>query len=497
MPGWKVNFEPTITHLTPTTGGAHTAVVAAAGAKVTPPTGSFPVVTAVRLKFTDDAAGPDPVPRGPGKAASLDLIARAASADPKTAPPFVVVATMPGTATFDGTPKFTIKTIKDPASFSVNLDVRPGTANEVVRSDWVLQIDPHPTFVTSPKTFFTLRLPWKFDETTAKLQLNARLSIDGTLHADESRNLMLDIPLSHRDVPEEADKKKPVQKFFGLRNLYTRANDLDPKAKTEPAVPKVAFAGRRMRVLLDSTFVSFCTGNTSAKVADVVTGVTSIMNDAGFGTVDVLSGAATNTECRTHWKQVGGHFMSVAIRDADQGKPEADRIENKFAASIDGGGSVAIPDGMEERIPFFDFYIFAEDKDPPNAVELAHSERRVNVKGSVGGIIASSATKVLHTPIIISKGSGSSSPLRNLLSQIDKADHANLLAGTICHEIGHTFGLKHPVVFSGSPPYVFGDAQFGRGTMSGGGIVVGSGTPRMPLYFFGPIHQLEIRRLYL
>jgi hypothetical protein len=128
---------------------------------------------------------------------------------------------------------------------------------------------------------------------------------------------------------------------------------------------------------------------------------------------------------------------------------------------------------------------------------LAHSEGKVSVKGSVAGIIAATATKVLHTPIVIAKGSTSNSPMPKLLSQIDRADHANLLAGTICHEIGHTFGVKHPVVFSGALPYVFGDAQFGRGTMGGGGVVVGSGTPRMPLYFFGPIHQLEIRRLYL
>jgi hypothetical protein len=87
--------------------------------------------------------------------------------------------------------------------------------------------------------------------------------------------------------------------------------------------------------------------------------------------------------------------------------------------------------------------------------------------------------------------------MRKMLGQIATGDHANLLATTVCHEIGHTFGLRHAVAFIDAPPYVSGDPTFERGTMANAGVVTGSGTPPMPLGFFGPVHQQEIRRLFL
>jgi len=222
------------------------------------------------------------------------------------------------------------------------------------------------------------------------------------------------------------------------------------------------------------------------------------MNDAGFANVTVIDGAAADTECNQHWKSVDGHFMARNITDADQSKPQADRLEHRFAAAIAANtrGTVSIPAGMEERIPFFDFYVFAESSNPPSATEFAHSEGFVTVTGSVGGVIPATATKTLVTPIVIAIGSAGSQ-LRKHLAAISTSDHANTLANTICHEVGHTFGLRHSVAFRGSPPYETGDAEFGRGTMGPAGLLIGSGTPRVPVSFFGPVQLLEIRRLYL
>jgi len=229
-------------------------------------------------------------------------------------------------------------------------------------------------------------------------------------------------------------------------------------------------------------------------VANVIDRAADILLDAGFGAVDSLQGTPAVTDCNLHWKIVGGHFMGRRITDPDQTKPPQDRLENRLSAAITNNniGSVSIPAGMEEVIPFFDFYIFAEAADPPNSSELAHSETTI-----ASLLNPAAGTKAAITPIVIAIGFGSGNPLRKMLSQIASADHANLLATTICHEIGHTFGLRHSVALIGQPPYASADPTFQRGTMASAGLVVGSGTPRVQLGFFGPVHVQEITRLFL
>lgn len=503
MPTWVVHFEPTITHLTPRPAGGFAEVVAAPGTRVAPPAGSFPIITAVRIHLTNDGAGPAPLLVTERRPATLVLIGRTAPIPTTPAPAFIVLGTLVGTVDFDRgktppAPRFTCGSIRDPATNNSTLNFQPSVVNEVIRSDWVLRIEKHPvTFDTNVVQSFHLHLPWVFNERTEKLQLSARLTIAGTLHADETRNQIIALPLVHQGVPEEADTTKPKRKFIGLRNLYTRSNEHDSSSATAPLL-RVPLAANRVRVILHTSFTTFCTGSTSAAVADVATAIEQIMNDAGFGAnVVVQHGAAADVECARHWKAVDGRFMSLLILDPNQAQPESARLEHRIAAAIAANQRLTIPTGMEQRIPFFDFYIFAEGSEPPTATELAHSERLIAVPGTVGGIIAATTTKVLATPIIIARGASRASPLRKLLSQIAPADHVNALAGTVCHEIGHTLGLKHPVAFTGSLPYVFGDASFARGTMGSGGLVIGSGVPRMALFFFGPVHQLEIRRRYI
>lgn len=501
MPTWVVHFEPTVSHLSPLPTGGFAERVATPGTRVAPPAGSFPVVSAVRVHLTNDGAGAAPLLVTERQPATLAFIGRTAPVAGTVPPAFIVLGTVVGNVDFDRTqtppvPRFTCGTIRNAATNSSTLNFQASTADEVARSDWILRIEKHPlTFDTNVVRSFSLRLPWVFNERSEKLQLSARLVINGTPHADETRNQVIDIPLVHLAVPEEADATKPKRKFIGVRNLYTRSNEHDSSSATAPVL-RVPLANARMRVILHASFATFCTAS-AAPIPTVATAIEQILNDAGFGaSVDVLNGPAADAECALHWRSVDGRFMSRLIVDRDQSKPERDRIEHLTAAAIAANRGVTVPNGMEQRIPFFDFYIFAEDSEPPAATELAHSERLVPVTGSVRGVLATTATKALATPIVIAKGFGATSPLRKLLAQIVDADHTNVLAGTVCHEIGHTLGLKHPIAFKGSLPYAFGDAEFARGTMSSGGLVTGSGPPRMALSFFGPVHQLEIGRRY-
>ena len=160
-------------------------------------------------------------------------------------------------------PQFICGSVKVGTGPSTTIDFTPATTNDITRSDWVLRIEKHPdTFDTNAVQSFFVRLPWQFVENPGRMQLSARLTVNGKLEADENRNTPLDIPLKHDSVPEDADPKGTPLTFFGLRNLYTKVNANSPSAQ-------VAFRGRTLRVILHATFRTFCTGSTSATVADV------------------------------------------------------------------------------------------------------------------------------------------------------------------------------------------------------------------------------------
>ena len=460
---WQIRFEPTIVALTPKGGVTFTLKQIQPGPPTQPPAGSFPVVLSAVPKISERNNGTSPIAPGATADATVEFIGRPAPAAGSPAPPFVSIGVVNGRVSFDSSsgkplPKFTAKTRKT-GQFSSVTDYVPATTTVTTRSDWVMKVVGDPdSFDLSPDLSILLQMPWQFIENPGRMQLTVRLKVGTTVACDETINTPLDLPLKHQKVPDTLTATGTPLDFFGLRNLYAKANS--------NSLPRFPFGSGTLRVILHSTTVTFI-GTTSTNVAAVTTAVTQIMNDAGFGTVTVISGAAADTECNLHWKIQGGHFIGKNITNTQ-----------------------TVKSGTEEVIPFFDFYIFAEDADPVGD-ELALSETMI-----LSLLNPTNGTKALATPVVIAKGVGSTSPIKKLLAQIATTDHVNVIAGTICHEIGHTFGLRHSVAFIDKPPYVAPDSTT-RGVMGPASFLIGSGTPRIPLPFFGPVHNAEIKRLFL
>jgi len=155
--------------------------------------------------------------------------------------------------------------------------------NLIARSDYLIRISGDGTTIElkNDPGDILIPLPWQFDEKNPMLQLSARLTVDGTSEADEATSAPLDFPMTHASVPDEAvagdTKNHPLLTFFGVRNLAAMS--------LVPDTPKVSFSGKTMNVFIHATARSFITGTSSATVAAVVTVLTSILNDGGFGTV--------------------------------------------------------------------------------------------------------------------------------------------------------------------------------------------------------------------
>lgn len=449
-----------------------------------PSAGAFRVVTSVEISLAQNNGGTMPVVLGAPQPARLELLARIKTNNPSA--PFTLCGTL-------GLSKGDLRLLTTGVRFSAKrpdptpnstlqiADFTPSPAPEIANSDYELSLTADSTTVDVPtNTPVKLHLPWVFDSRNTTFELNARLNVGNTVETDVTgpdANQAIEIQTQHDGVTDDAVVNQVAQHppftFFGVRNLYTMS------LLGSPTRVRVPFAAQTMNVFLDTSVMGLMTA--PANLATLAGFVRTVMTDLGFGSVTVDAGTAVQTRFTTSFKQIRttkGNlwWMSRNVRAANE-KTFADAMEADKQFSFDPAETV--------QIPFFDFYIVRQDVDP-NGNELAHSEGLSSITPPNKNILA---------PIALTAGTNSQSGLRKFLGGLPANLQPIIIAQSICHEIGHTLGLRHEVEFPGAVPYKFpGNNDSIRGVMAGA-VTPPVGTTAV-FQFFGPVHRAAIRPLY-
>lgn len=475
----RVKLEPKVVFLKPSGTGTFTS-----SAQLVP--GSFRVVTKVELSLGQNNGGTMPVVLGSPQPARIELLARIKTNNPSN--PFTLCGTL-GANTgrlrlLTTGVQFSAKRPNPQNSSLVITDFTPATTTDIANSDFELRLtaDSSSNSMDIDNTNpVRLHLPWVFDPRNTTIELNARLNVGNTVETDvtgQDANQAIEIQTQHSGVTDDAVANQvanhPPFTFFGVRNLYTMS------LLGSPARVRVPFAGQTMNVFIENSVMGLI--QAPANLATLAGFVRTVMGDLGFGNVNVEAGQPVQTRFTTNFKQIRttkGNlwWMSRNVQAANE-KSFADKME------ADQGFSVLASESVQ--IPFFDFYIVRQDVDP-NGNELAHSEGLQTIVPP---------NKTILAPIVLTAGTSNLNGLRKFLSSLSDANlQAMVVAQSICHEIGHTLGLRHEVEFPGAPPYKFpADATAVRGVMSGA-VAPPAGTTT-PFQFFGPVHRAAIRALY-
>jgi Met-zincin len=493
--GWRISFESSRVFLNPGAGGSFTSVTAAPGASPNPPAGSFTVVTGLFPRLRNDAIGNPPIAAGASAPAVIEFIARIKGGT------FISLGTLNGTVDFNAgkgkpLPRFTIKTrtTKQTVNGVVNtttvIDFTRATTANVTRSDWLLTVNPDadtfPFAAGTSLTDFDIQLPWVFDQKSPILELSARLTVNGAVAADESRNTAFQIPLIHNGVPEDLDPAKPALTLYGLRTALPASLER----------PGIALGGRPLQVFVHPSVTTFLTtASSAAALAQMRTSILATLSDVGFPTVNVvMSGDPTFA---AELARFNGFFTTTNSQFHARG------MTNLLGPSPVAVGTKAfLPDrsstvrGEGALIPFFDCFVALENRNPTK-LEIGLGET-FNVAGA-NPIPA--GMKLICAPILVMAGSGSKSGMGGQLAKVDSQDHGNLMANVICHEVGHTLGLRHGLSFTGTPPYVDHDQGVPNSVMyitdltqpPGGASTAAA---RARTNFFGPVQRNALRSSY-
>ena len=493
--GWRISFESSRVFLNPGAGGNFTSVNAAPGANVKPPKDSFTAVTGLFPRLRNDATGTPPIATGANAPATIEFIARIKGGT------FISLGTLNGRVDFNAgkgkpLPRFTIgtrttrQTVNNVVNTTTVIDLTPVTTVNVTRSDWLLTVNPDadtvPIAPGSQLSNFDIQLPWVFDQKNPILELSARLSVNGAVAADESRNTPLQIPLIHNGVPEDLDAAQPALTLYGLRTALPASL----------ARSGFALAGRPLQVFVHPSVTTFLTtASSAAALTQMRNSMAITLSDVGFPTVNiVMQGDATFAAELARFDR----FFTIT-----NGQFHARGMTNVTGPSpLVQGSRAFLPDrnflinGEGATIPFFDCFVALENRDPTK-LEIGLGET-FNVAGATP---IAAGMKLVCSPILVMAGRGTSSGMRGQLAKVDAQDHGNLMANVICHEVGHTLGLRHGVSFTGAPPYVDHDQGVPNSVMYitdltqpvGGGS---SASARARTNFFGPVQRNALRSGY-
>lgn len=475
----RVKLTPQVVFLTPSGTGNFTS-----GSQ--PARNAFRVVTSIQISLEQNNGGTMPVQLQHPSPAQIELLARLKSANPNA--PYTLCGTLGVNAgklaLLSTGVQFSAKRPDPTPNSTLQItDYTEATTAEITRSDFQLEVttDPNSNSVQFGGNTIKLHLPWIFDDKNPILQLNARMRVGANVETDvigTDANQPIEIQMQHNAVTDDAvlndAAHHPPLTFFGVRNLYTMS------VLGSPPRVKVPFGNQTMNIFIENSVMGLI--QAPANLATLAGFIRAVMGDIGFANVNVEAGTAVQQRFAQNFKQIRttkGNlwFMSKNVLPANE-KSFADRMEADQTFSVLATESV--------QVPFFDFYIVRQDVDP-NGNELAHSE---------GMMTISPPNKTILAPIVLTAGTSNLNGLRKFLSSLSDASlQAMVVAQSICHEIGHTLGLRHDVQFQGAPPYRFpGDSSSIRGVMAGA-VAPPAGTTTA-FQFFGPVHRAAIQKWY-
>jgi hypothetical protein len=302
-----------------------------------------------------------------------------------------------------------------------------------------------------------LKLPWIVDLTNPTMELSVQIMLnnDPVTPVGEA---VIDILLQHTNVNNGETAAKRLT-FIGARTLYPLECGVVMDNSWVPFPSSVPFdkTNGKFNVYLHETVRSgveaLVTGGfefdkISAAIKEIISGV-------GFTNVNVQEVKDNDALITNSWVTSSTPVKAKNVVDP-----------NNFH------------DNEGTDIPFFDFFIFFSTAVNPNGTEIAHSEALNGTKVKNMG-----ATKPVISGMTIVGKNGAPFQL-NFAQATNKAAY---IAVVICHEIGHAFGIQHPVHFNGTK-YTVDDAA---GTMSG---MLYPPDPAFPMPF-GPVHTAMLKKM--
>ena len=410
--------------------------------RISPPGGrAYTVVHKCNVSLEQRGSGPPPVDSTPTDA-SIVFFEIAARGDSSQSPR--EIARLSGKLRMDGSdPKF---------DMLINNLVRH---QDVDGSDFRVTLELDSNVFENVFPSLNLVLPWEVDAENEVMEVDTKLEIGGNVHADFADNDGLDVPLTHRRVPEDGTDQSSRQTCFGSTTVYPSENALLASGA------RIQFPGT-VNITIHNSVRSACNAfhPASFDLGQLTQKLTSVMSDAGFGSVSVSM--ANDTQARAVWQRPNGRWVGKNIATPPNFLP-----------------------GEGASLPFFDYWIVHETSVGPQGGDAGNSEA-LNTFAPPG------ANKLVIFPIVI-PGAGATTPFGNAYGATTAGHHMNFLADLITHEIGHSRGLRHGLRFDGG----------GQSYSLSGGLLLGVMTTlevsggEIPLKNYGPVHKETIQRHFL
>jgi hypothetical protein len=324
--------------------------------------------------------------------------------------------------------------------------------------------------------------------------------------AEGAYDSVFDVPVLYSNVPRSAggEDSTDTMTCYGVTNIYPFDNMHFPTANV-PRFPGVlnVYLHKSMFDALKSKMQSM---NPNAAWQALASRINNTFYEVGFPRIVVNDSSPDPL----HVDQAFVSKYYVPLNDKNEPNGFPPYVAKTATQYFDASGKLTtdadkIPIANFQSVPFFDFYVFAQQP-PQDGGECANAEFSL----FDGTFTDGQGNKRVVAPVVYvwppqdEQNNDGSTPLFQACKTDD--DRLNFLAHMVCHEIAHTFGLRHELHYdpngvdaNGKPfPYVLvsgsGAFKFHNRGIMGCAEVEDDGS--YPFRHFGPVHRAAIQQLF-